>query len=129
MFDDTFRLEEFAQGDPVSVAGFRLTALRVPHYRLEAYGFRVETDGKVLAYSGDTGPSETLAELARDADLFVCEATLREGEEAPRGHLSLAEASDAFEASGARRLLVTHRPRELPADGYELAHDGLSLDV
>jgi ribonuclease BN (tRNA processing enzyme) len=48
----------------------------------------------------------------------------------PRGHLSLDEAVDAFEASGAKRLLVTHRPRELPTpQQYELAYDGLELDV
>ena len=69
---------------------------------------------------------------ARDADLFVCEATLLRGEldGQPRGHLSLDEAVDAFEASGAKRLLVTHRPRELPTpDEFELAYDGLELDV
>ena len=35
------------------------------------------TNGEAtLAYTGDTGPSDRIAELARDADLFVCEATL-----------------------------------------------------
>ena len=36
----------------------------------------------------------------------------------------------AFEASGAKRLLLTHRPKELALDaGLEQAHDGLQLDV
>ena len=66
----------------------------------------------MLAYSGDSAPSAELVQAARDADLFVCEATLLRGEldGEPRGHLSLEEAIEAFEASGARRLLVTHRP-------------------
>ena len=70
-------------------------------------------------YSGDSAPSAELVESARDADLFVCEATLLRGEldGEPRGHLSLDEAVEAFEASGAKRLLVTHRPRELPTPG------------
>ena len=66
------------------------------------------------------------------ADLFLCEATLEEGvlDGEPRGHLSAEEAIEAFEASGAKRLLVTHRPDELPlADGLERAYDGLELDV
>jgi ribonuclease BN (tRNA processing enzyme) len=84
----------------------------------------------VLAYSGDSGPSEVLADLARDADLFVCEATLLHDEPEPRGHLSLEEAEEAFVASGARRLLVTHRPLERPVpDGVEHASDGLELEV
>ncbi len=85
-----------------------------------------------LAYSGDSGPDERLTEVARDADLFVCEATLLRGEldGSPRGHLSVDEAVEAFEASGAKRLLLTHRPEELPRpDGYELAYDGLVIDL
>jgi ribonuclease BN (tRNA processing enzyme) len=130
MFEQTFRISEYREGEPFSAAGFELTAVRVPHYTVESYGFRVANETTVLAYSGDCGPSEVLAELARGADLFVCEATLFDGEPEPRGHLSLDEAVDAFRASGARRLLVTHRPDERPVDpGVELAYDGLELEV
>jgi ribonuclease BN (tRNA processing enzyme) len=132
MFDWVFDVAEYPAETPIEVAGFSLTAVRLPHYTLETYGFRVEADGVALAYSGDSGPSERLAELAADADLFVCEATLTTGDAdgTPRGHLSLDEAVAAFEASGARRLLLTHRPRELPVpDGLELAYDGLELQV
>ena len=93
---------------------------------------RVTNGDRTLAYSGDSAPSERLVELARDADLFVCEATLGAGslDDEPRGHLSAEEALDAFAASGARRLLLTHRPDELKRpDGVELAHDGLAVDV
>ena len=88
------------------------------HYTLRTFGFRVSNETTTLAYSGDCGPSERLAELARDVDLFLCEATLERGEldGQPRGHLSLEEACDAYEASGAKRLLLTHRPAELPVD-------------
>jgi ribonuclease BN (tRNA processing enzyme) len=105
----------------------------VPHYQLEAYALRVSDGERTLAYSGDSAPSDRLATLARDADLFVCEATLLRGEldhGPPRGHLSLDEALDAFRASGARRLLVTHRPAELPTDPeLDLAFDGMELEV
>ena len=83
-----------------------------------------------LAYSGDTGPSPKLTDLARDADLFLCEATLREPEPAERGHLSEGEAVTAFGASGARRLVLIHRPDELPlSDGLERAADGDVLTI
>ena len=89
--------------------------MRLPHYRLETYGFRVTNGDVTLAYTGDTGPSERIADLARDADLFVCEATLEHGDAdgEPRGHLSADEALEAYAASGAQRLLLTHRPSEL----------------
>ena len=132
MFERTFHVREYAPDTPFQVGDLAVTAVRVPHYRLETYAFRVQSNSSVLAYSGDSAPSEELVTAARDADLFVCEATLLRGEldGEPRGHLSLDEAVDAFEKSGARRLLVTHRPCELPKpEDYELAYDGMELEV
>jgi len=132
MFYQTYGLLETTCGTPFRTAGFDVTPLRVPHYTVETYGFRVSNAGTTLAYSGDSAPSDQLAELARDADLFLCEATLERGDldGDPRGHLSVEEAVEAFEASGARRLLITHRPAELPLDeGLEQARDGLELDL
>lgn len=130
MFERTFRMSEFRDGEPFEAAGFELTPVRVPHYTIESYAFRVTNGTTVLAYSGDSGPSEVLADLARDADLFVCEATLLHDEPEPRGHLSLEEAEEAFAASAAKRLLITHRPTERPIpDGVEHASDGLELEV
>ena len=128
MFERTFVLAEYDARDAVlDGGGLEVLPVRLPHYRLETYGFRVTNGEATLAYTGDTGPSERIAELARDADLFVCEATLETGEAdgEPRGHLSAEEALDAYAASGARNLLLTHRPSELPApDGVALAYDG-----
>jgi len=132
MFERTFDLAEYQPHTPFSIGKLTITPTRVPHYRLETYAFRVQSNGAVLTYSGDSAPSDELVEAARDADLFVCEATLLRGEldGEPRGHLSLDEAVDAFERSGAKRLLVTHRPRELTTpDDFELAYDGLTIDV
>jgi ribonuclease BN (tRNA processing enzyme) len=132
MFERTFHIYEYEGGRPFEVGDLVVTAIRVPHYRLETYAFRVQGNSSLLAYSGDSAPAKELVAAARDADLFVCEATLLRGDldGEPRGHLSLDEAVDAFEASGAKRLLVTHRPCELPEpEGYELAYDGLELDV
>ena len=121
----------FASTSPVcrsTSAGHTVTAVRVPHYLLEAYALRVTDGGRTLAYSGDSGPGPALVELARDADLFLCEATLLHGDldGQPRGHLSLDEAETAFAESGAKELLLTHRPAELPTPAHrDLAYDGL----
>jgi ribonuclease BN (tRNA processing enzyme) len=132
MWESAFELHEYGDDEPFSVAGLRIAPLRVPHYTLRTYGLRVMNGDRSLAYSGDSGPSDRLAELARDVDLFVCEATLAHGDldGQPRGHLSAEEAVAAFERSGARRLLLTHRPRELPLPaGLEQAYDGLELEI
>jgi ribonuclease BN (tRNA processing enzyme) len=123
--DGVFAVREYAEASPFRAAGFELVALRLEHYSELTFGLRVSNHASTLAYSGDTGPSANLAELARDADVFLCEATLREPEPAERGHLSEDEAVAAFEASGAKRLIVIHRPDELPlAESVERASDG-----
>jgi ribonuclease BN (tRNA processing enzyme) len=130
MFARTFDLHEYVDGEPFETAGFEVTPERVLHYELLAFGFRAAANGTVLAYSGDSGPSDALPKLAERADLFVCEATLLRPnpEGGTRGHLAADEAVEAFEASGAKRLLLTHRPRERPLDaGLEQAHDGMEL--
>jgi ribonuclease BN (tRNA processing enzyme) len=132
MWTLAFDPREYPEQEPFTVAGLEVRAVSVPHYTMATYGLRLTNGAKTLAYSGDSGPSERLTELARDVDLFLCEATLEHGdlEGDPRGHLSADEAIAAFEASGAKRLLLTHRPDELPlADGLEQAHDGLEVDL
>ena len=128
-FADAFEVYEYVEGEPFEAAGFTVTPRAVAHYRQPAWGLRVERDGVSLAYSADTGPTPVLAELARDVDLFLCEATLGETEDGLRGHLTHEEAAAAAEDAGARRLLLTHRPAELEAPGFELAYDGFELEL
>ena len=88
----------------------------VPHYRVEAHALRVTRGRAHARLLGRLGPARgARLVLAREADLFLCEATLasrRAVDGVPRGHLSLDEARAAF-AVGAQRLVVTHRPAEL----------------
>ena len=116
MFERAFKLAEYQPNEPFTTGGLSVTPIRVPHYTLQTYAFRVENSSRVLAYSGDSAPCAELVEAARDADLFVCEATLLRGDldGEPRGHLSLDEAVEAFEESGARRLLAHAPPVRAP---------------
>ncbi len=65
MFDRAFVLHEYRGEEQFQVAGFDVLALRLPHYTLETYGFRVTCDGVTIAYSGDSAPSDALVALAR----------------------------------------------------------------
>ena len=132
MFEETFEIREYEDQKPFEAAGQRVVPHRVLHYEMLAFGFRVSANGSTLAYSADSGPTDALVSLARDADLFLCEATLLQPnpEGGIRGHLSAAEANEAFQASGADRLLLTHRPAERPLeDSFEQVFDGLELEL
>jgi ribonuclease BN (tRNA processing enzyme) len=91
------------------VGPLELTGLPPPHFVPNA-GIRVQAREMALAYSGDTGPDPLLAELGRDADLFIIEATDRDGEtqRPARNLMTSAEAGRWARQAGARRLMITH---------------------
>ena len=95
------------------VGPFRLESWSLPHYVPNA-GVRLSTPGLVVAYTGDTGPDPALAEVGRDAELFIVDATDRhQGAGDPPGarppmNLTAREAGEAATAAGAHRLMLTH---------------------
>jgi ribonuclease BN (tRNA processing enzyme) len=126
---------------PLQLGPLTVTARRVEH-PIEAYGFRVEHDGRSLVYSGDTALCSALCELATDADLLLAEAAFREGVDNPPGiHMTGAAAASVARDAGVGRLVLTHIPpwhekqdavREAQAvyDGpVLLAHEGATYEV
>ena len=92
------------------VGPFSVVTDRVVH-PVEAYGFRIEHDGRTLVYSGDTGVCDELTGLAAGADLFLCEASFTHGkEDVPGVHLNGREAGEQARRAGAKRLVLTHVP-------------------
>lgn len=82
----------------------------------EAYALRVEHGGRSLVYSGDTGPCEGLVELARGADVLLCEASWPHTPDMPSGvHLSGRQAGEHASAAGVGTLLITHVPAWIDA--------------
>jgi ribonuclease Z len=67
--------------------------------------------GQVFAFVMDTRRCAAAVDLARDADLVVCESTFLsgDGELAEQyGHLTAAQAAGIAAEAGARRLVLTH---------------------
>jgi ribonuclease BN (tRNA processing enzyme) len=81
---------------------------------VEAYAVRVTENsagGGSLVYTGDTGPTPVLAELARGADLLLSEAAFLTGEDNPPDlHLTGAQAAEVADAAGVGVLVLTHIP-------------------
>jgi ribonuclease BN (tRNA processing enzyme)/uncharacterized protein YhfF len=102
-----------ALGDAVAttVGPFTVTAYRVNH-PVEAYGFRVEADGAVLAYTGDTDETDALTPLLTGADLALVDSAFVDGRDDAKGiHLSGRRAAQAAVAAGGiSRLVLTHIP-------------------
>ena len=96
-----------------------------------AYALRVECGGKVISYSGDTEWTDSLLSVARDADLFVCEAYFFE-KKIPY-HLDYRTLMEHRSELECRRLILTHMSedmlRRLGGIEAERAEDGKSLSL
>lgn len=108
---DQFTFGSFTEGVPTTVGPFMVTPFRVEH-PVEAYGLRVEADGVVVAYSGDTDLCDGLSDVCRDADLMLADSAFVDGRDSITGvHMSGSRAARAaLAAGGVRRLMLTHIP-------------------
>lgn len=67
--------------------------------------------GKKLAYVTDTGVCDGAYKLAKDADLFICEATFKtdmEEKSYKAKHLTAKQAAQIASESDAKQLVITH---------------------
>ncbi|QYJ04285.1 MBL fold metallo-hydrolase [Nocardioides panacisoli] len=120
--------EFFSFPAAVEIGPFHVRAVAVDH-PVEAYAMRISVGDKVLAYSGDTGPVDSLVDVAVDADLFLAEASFEEGADNPPSlHLTGKECGDYATKAGAKRLLLTHVPPwhdpQVVVDEARAAYDG-----
>jgi ribonuclease BN (tRNA processing enzyme) len=96
---DIFRGHDVAPGPIYQDANVKVTAVENSHFNFEqgapasgryrSYSFRFETPDRVIVFTGDTGPSGAVTELARGADLLVTEVT------------SIDDVIEVFKRSGA----------------------------
>jgi ribonuclease BN (tRNA processing enzyme) len=89
---------------------FRMSYAETNH-PVPTHAVRLTAGGRTLAYSADTGVSDEVVALAKDADVFLCEASFGAGEPyVPDLHLTGRQAGEHAERAGAGRLVVTHVP-------------------
>lgn len=99
---------------PIALNGFlRLSAQPVYHGqgRTDAVAFRLESPDGVFAYSGDSGDCTGLRTVAQGADIFVCEASARIGDEqasAGFGHLTPYGAGKIAKEVEVKKLILVH---------------------
>lgn len=128
MLADAYRLHEFAPGEAFTAGPFRVETADLPHFLPNA-GMRVAAPGAVLAYTGDTGPTPRIAELARHADLLICEATYPHRVPEPDGaHLLTAALAGRYATEAdAAALMLTHLwPATDPATSRDAAAEHYS---
>lgn len=138
---EAFDHKEMEPNAPFEVGPFEVEAFEMTHVGVRSFGYRIRSGDAVLAYTGDTGPSEEVVKLAAGADLFVSEATWQDGQELLPFHLSARQAGEHAGRAGVGLLVLTHIwPSHDPAvslreagetyDGpIELAAEGMRTTV
>lgn len=107
---ETFDIEEIEGGGVVDVGGAKVSFVDMKH-SVHTCGVRIEFEGRVLAYTADTGPGSDFLALARGADVVLCEATYQDSDQPWwEGHMSASQAGRMSSEVGAARLFLTHLP-------------------
>ena len=134
------RIQEVVEGESVAVAdSVRLVSRKVPHTD-ESVAYSIESGGRRIVYTGDTGPDEALGVWAAGCDLLLAECSLPEtmrmathltpegcGELAARAvprHLVLAHFYPPVELVDIRAIVAAQY-----AGVTTLASDGWSTDI
>jgi ribonuclease BN (tRNA processing enzyme) len=96
---DLFHGHDVAPGPIYQDANVKVTAVENTHFnfpqgsppygKYKSFSYRFDTPDRAVVFSGDTGPSEALTELAKGADVLVTEVT------------SVEDVIDVFKRSGA----------------------------
>jgi len=88
----------------------------IPREIMHCFGFRIEAAGKVIAFSGDTSPCESMARLAQGADLLIHECTFpeealefrRKTHIGTYAHTSPTELGRLAARAGVKSVVATH---------------------
>jgi len=126
-------VEALAPGESRTFGAVTVTPFAVVHGDSGGpfLGYRIETEGRAIAYSADTEWTDNLVPLAREADLFIAEAYYYD--RIVKNHLSLTTLEAHLPKINPKRLILTHMSDDmlgrLPALATTAAHDGMIVEL
>jgi ribonuclease BN (tRNA processing enzyme) len=97
---------ELQDSDELEIGDFTIRTARTDHGPM-TLGLRIESCGRVLGYTADTGPAWDMSTLGADLDIALCDAVSTSDSTAP-GHCNATEAARLASNTGAQRLMLTH---------------------
>lgn len=134
------RIRELAPGDALALAeGMTLRVAKTPHTP-ESLAVRLETEGRVLGYTGDTAAAPELVTFFAGADLLIAECSYLEPKPGVP-HLAADEVATLASAAQVGQLVATHfyfdpdteRVADRLAQGYRgpiaIGRDGMTFDL
>ena len=119
--------------ETTDMGALRVTPLPVVHGDSGGpfFGYRIAVEDRLIAFSGDTEWTDTLVEVARDADLYVTECYSYD--KPIRYHLSYKTIEQNLPRLTARQIVLTHMSDDMLAWRHKVpqltASDGMVLKL
>jgi len=125
-------IRELAFERPQSLGGVNVTAYCVQHPAGDpSLALRMECQGKIITYTGDTEWTETLLKASRRADFLIAEAYFFEKQ--VKYHLDFQTVMAHLDELQPKRLIVTHMSEDMLARcekiSCECAEDGKLIEM
>jgi len=105
-FSEHFHVQEYDPRKPIEVGKLNIKFIFVKHY-IPTYAMAI-LGKKRLVYSADSGLCDELAEIAKGADLFLCEAARCSRDDGEWGHMLASDAAKMARSTKVKRLILTH---------------------
>ncbi|MBL7085087.1 MAG: MBL fold metallo-hydrolase [Candidatus Omnitrophica bacterium] len=112
LYGDVIRPESYVvslreiQEEELKFGAYNIKTMRMDH-AAESLGYRVESDGKVMVYSGDTDVCENIVKLGQNADILILDCSFPD-EMKVKGHLIPQEAGRIAKACNCKKLVLSH---------------------
>lgn len=106
-FDLGFEPHEYEPGESIAVGSLTVHIEQLRHVAPNC-GVRLSDADSSLVYTGDTGVTDQLVDLAGGAGTLLAESTLRDTDTSGHGHLSSYDAARAADDAGVTELVLTH---------------------
>jgi ribonuclease BN (tRNA processing enzyme) len=126
-------LRELEIGRRSEIGAIKVTPFHVVHDDRAGpcLGFRFEVEGKIIGFSGDTEWTDALIQIGHEADLFICEAYMRD--RPVKSHMVLTALERRLGQIRPKRLVLTHMSTDMLARrtelAFETAEDGMIVEL
>lgn len=123
----------YFEAEELKVGPFFITFMKTIH-PVPCYAMRIveAKTGKILVFTGDSGYLESFVDFAKDADVFLADTYLFEGNEHHHAHFTSKESGEIAQAAGVKKLVLTHLPQhgsltELQAQAQKAAGEAIPV--
>ena len=105
--DSPVQFMTYSTESPLVHSSLKITAFKATHSRrTNPHMLRIEVDGKVVSYSGDTSWTDEIIPLSASADLFICEASAYHAK--IKHHMSVSDLEENRHRISAKKTVITH---------------------